>query len=66
MKTSDAVKQLGLYASACCNADALFDRRDTLTRCPACQSLCFWEFVEPVVSWMELENSADEQSLRAA
>jgi hypothetical protein len=66
MKTSDTAKQLGLYSSACCNEDALFDRQDTLTRCPACQSLCFWQFVEPVVSWLDMDNLEDELTRQAA
>ncbi len=54
MRTTENVKQLALYASACCREETLFDRNDTFSRCPRCQSLCFWEFVEPVVSWLDL------------
>jgi hypothetical protein len=66
MKTSDTVTQLALYSSACCGEDALFDRKDTFSRCPACKSLCFWQLDEPVVSWLDMDNAADEQLLKAA
>jgi hypothetical protein len=66
MRTTETVKQLGLYDSACCNEETLFDRQDTFSRCPACHSLCFWQLVEPVVSWQELDGLADEEYVRAA
>jgi len=66
MKTSDIAKQLGLYVSACCDTDAIFDIKESFSRCPCCESLCFWQFVEPVVSWMDLDQSAEKQSLQAA
>jgi hypothetical protein len=55
MKTSDVAIELGLYASQCCGIEELFDVGDTFCRCPACQRLCDWEFVEPVISYRELE-----------
>ena len=60
MRTTENVKQLALYASACCHEEALFDRNDTFSRCPRCESLCFWEHVEPVVSWRDLMELDDE------
>jgi hypothetical protein len=56
MRTSETVKELALYSSACCTEETLFDQNDRFSRCPACEQLCFWEYIEPVVSWLELEQ----------
>jgi hypothetical protein len=60
MRTTEVVKELALYSSACCHEETLFDRLDTFSRCPCCQRLCFWEYVEPIVSWLDLMESDDE------
>ena len=65
MRTSEQVKGLGLYSSACCSEEALFDVTDNFSRCPACERLCFWELVEPVVSWLDLQQQ-DNDTLLAA
>jgi hypothetical protein len=56
MKTSETVARLALYASACCKEELLFDRNDKFSRCPVCERLCDWEYIEAVVSWTELEE----------
>ena len=56
MKTAEPVRQLALYASACCTDEVLFDVNDQFSRCPKCERLCFWELVEEVVSWQEMDN----------
>lgn len=56
MRTSQNVEELALYSSACCKEEAVFDRDDFFPRCPACERLCFWVFVERVVHWTELEE----------
>ena len=56
MRTSERVEELAVYASACCKEEALFDRNDCFSRCPKCERLCFWVYVEPVVSWTQLEE----------
>jgi len=55
MKTADPVRQLALYASACCKDELLFFVNDQFTRCPKCQRLCFWTLIEEVVSWEEMD-----------
>ena len=56
MKTLENVEELAIYASACCNEEVLFERNDWFSFCPACERLCFWLYVEPVVSWIELQE----------
>jgi hypothetical protein len=56
VKSTETVRVLGLYASSCCQLEALFDIDDTFSRCPKCERLCRWEFVEKVISWQELED----------
>ena len=56
MKTAERVPRLGLYASSCCMAEALFDVNDPFSRCPECERLCEWNLVERVFSWQELED----------
>ena len=55
MKTAESVRQLALYASACCRDEVLFFINDQFSRCPKCERLCFWELVEAVVSWQDME-----------
>ena len=56
MKTAEPVRQLALYASACCNDQLLFYVNDQFTRCQKCQRSCFWKIEEEVVSWQEMDN----------
>jgi hypothetical protein len=56
MKTAERVRGLGLYASSCCNDEAIFDITDLFSRCPKCERLCDWVLVERVISWQELED----------
>jgi len=62
MKTSERVRQLALYASACCMDEVLYDVNDSFMRCPKCERLCRWDFVEQVYSWQDL----DDLELKAA
>ena len=65
MKTTERVRQLGLYASSCCIDEAVFDVNDHFTRCPRCERLCRWDYVERVFSWRDLEQ-LDELEPQAA
>jgi hypothetical protein len=56
MKTAERVRRLGLYASSCCIDEAVFDVSDLFSRCPKCERLCEWDFVERVFSWQELDE----------
>ncbi len=56
MKTLENVEELAIYASACCNEEVLFERNDRFSLCPACERFCFWLYVEPVVSWIDLQE----------
>lgn len=49
MKTGTTANNKGLYSSDCCNKEVVFERGQTLTRCPKCSSLTLWELVEEVV-----------------
>jgi hypothetical protein len=62
MKTAEPVRYLALYASACCAEEVLFDVNDRFSRCPKCAKLCFWNLLEEVVSWQDL----DDLELKAA
>jgi hypothetical protein len=53
------VFKLGVYKSVCCDQENLFDRNDCFSRCPACERLCTWEFIEPVISWLDLQNTEE-------
>jgi hypothetical protein len=59
MKTTETVRDLGLYASLCCFDESVFDNGDTFSRCPKCQRLCRWQFVEKVIWWQELDELAE-------
>jgi hypothetical protein len=56
MKTAERAQLLALYASACCSDEALFYVNDPFSRCPKCKRVCFWEIVEEVVPWQEMDN----------
>ena len=56
MKTAERVHELGLYASVCCIDEVLFDVNDQFSRCPKCERFCFWDLVEKVVSWQEMDE----------
>ena len=55
MKTAERVRTLALYASECCCEESVFDIDVDFSRCPRCQALCSWNFVERVFSCKELE-----------
>ena len=56
MKTGDTVTELGLYLSACCDMELIFDAGDQFVRCPRCNGLCVWEFEEELVTQEEMER----------
>ena len=62
MKTSEDVRQLGLYISDCCCAELIFDRNDCFCRCPRCERRCEWDLVEKLISWTEFEEVEVEQA----
>ena len=62
MKTSEDVRELGLYASDCCREELIFDKNDCFSRCPRCERLCEWELIENLISWVEMEPVAAEQA----
>ena len=66
MKTAERVRNLGLYASACCIDEALFDANDVFSRCPKCERLCSWQLVERVFSGQELDELELEFESEAA
>jgi hypothetical protein len=43
MRTSEDVREPGLYVSQCCNQELIFYVGDTFWRCPECHRLCDWE-----------------------
>jgi hypothetical protein len=43
MKTSEDVRESGLYTTDCCGEELTFGEGDTFWRCPRCQHLCRWE-----------------------
>jgi hypothetical protein len=56
MKTSEDVRELGLYTSDCCNQDLIFDVGDTFCRCPKCMRLCEWELESRITPIEALET----------
>jgi hypothetical protein len=54
-RTSEDVRELGLYSSECCGEELVFEVDDTFTRCPKCEGLCTWELEERLVHPEELE-----------
>lgn len=66
MKTTERVNKLGLYTSACCNQEVIFEKKDTFTRCPACNRLCDWDLIETLISWRQFEELEEEFEKKAA
>jgi len=66
MKTAARARKLGLYASACCTHEALFDINDVFSRCPKCERLCSWRLVERVFCGQELNELELEFESEAA
>jgi len=60
MKTSEMASELGLYVSECCDVELIFDKGDTLCRCPRCERLCGWDLLENLVIPEEIEEYATE------
>lgn len=56
MRTGQDVEELGLYTSSCCTEEIIFDRNDVFTHCPRCESLCWWELEERLLSWEMLHD----------
>jgi len=56
VKTAERVYKLALYSSDCCDDEVVFDINDHFSRCPKCDELCHWFFVERVFSWLEMEG----------
>jgi hypothetical protein len=54
-RTSEDVRELGLYSSECCGEELVFEVDDTFTRCPKCEGLCLWELEANLVRPEELE-----------
>lgn len=46
MKTGNEANRKGLYSSECCDYEVVFERGQTLTRCPKCSSLTVWDLAE--------------------
>ena len=70
-ETTQSAQELGVYESACCNQEVVFDRNDCFSRCPNCEERCVWELVESVISttqlseWLELEEESHFPARRA-
>jgi hypothetical protein len=56
MRTSENVRELGLYASSCCGEELIFDKGDCFMRCPKCERLCEWELLEVLVPYEQFES----------
>lgn len=59
MKTSEGAPGLGLYVSACCIDEKLFDLNDEFSCCSKCGKSCEWDLVERVFSWKELDEDLE-------
>jgi hypothetical protein len=46
-KTTETVREHGLYVTECCNVEVTLKKGRTFTRCPECERLTLWEFVSP-------------------
>ena len=46
VKTVNEANRKGLYSSECCDCEVVFERGQTLTRCPKCSSLTVWDLAE--------------------
>ena len=53
MRTSEDVRESGLYVSECCGEERIFKEGDTFWRCPHCQHLCDWSFAQITESELE-------------
>lgn len=60
MKTSEDVREGGLYASECCGEEVIVAEGATFTRCPKCERRCEWEMVVIVAAYDERENCEKE------
>jgi hypothetical protein len=49
MKTSEDVRESGLYTTDCCGEEHIFGEGDTFWRCPRCQNLCRWQLESKIV-----------------
>jgi hypothetical protein len=56
MKTGKDVQSLGLYIDGCCNEELILDAGENFPRCPKCQQLTKWEFVEIVWDLQSLDD----------
>jgi hypothetical protein len=56
MKSLESVRTLGLYSSACCKEEIIFNMNESFFHCPECESSCRWDLVEQVVSWQEMDD----------
>jgi len=50
MKTSEDVRESGLYSNDCCDQRLVFECGDTFWRCPRCRCLCQWEIESETVT----------------
>ena len=48
MKTGTTANNKGKYSSECCECEVVFEKGQTLTRCPKCSGLTVWDLAEPV------------------
>jgi len=48
MKTGTTASHKGKYCSECCECEVVFEKGQTLTRCPKCSGLTVWDLAEPV------------------
>ena len=62
MKTSEDVRELGLYASDCCGEERIFAENGCFSRCPRCERFCEWELVEKVIPSVEIEQVAEKRA----
>lgn len=60
MRTGENAPELALYSSSCCEEEMIFDGNDRFCRCPRCEGLCEWDLIEPVISWSQLDEMAEQ------
>jgi hypothetical protein len=63
MKTSEDVRELGLYVSGCCGEELIFAENDCYSRCPRCERLCEWRF-EPEIRVTCIDVDTGRRSAR--
>lgn len=56
MRTSEDVRNLGVYASECCGEEMIFETGDTFCRCPRCHRLCQWGLIKTLVTAAQFED----------